>query len=315
MKLPKISVQRLLNYCNMKKLCFLFLAFLISFNCFSQDLNARVKILSPKIQSNNKRALDVLELAIREFLNNRKWLTDPVKPAERIDCTFVINIVEWDGSKVFKAEAQIVSTRPIFGSSYSSQLLSVNDRNFDFNYSEGESLEFNDQAFTSNLTSMLAFYANVIAGLDYDSFSSMGGSPYYAKAQTIVNSAQNADFTGWKAFDNLKNRYWIAENLNSASYSPLREILYNYHRKGLDVMYNNPNDGRKAIADILPALATLDKQKQGTILTQIFFSAKADEIVGIFAKADPQVKIKIYNLLSDVDPSNISKYEELKKGN
>ena len=314
MKLLKIFVQRLLNCCNMRKICFLLLSVILASNGFSQDLNARVQILSPKIQSNNKRALDVLELAIRDFLNNRKWIADPVKSAERIDCNFVISILEWDGSNVFKAEAQIVSSRPIFGSSYNSQLLSVNDRNFDFNYSEGESLEYNEQNFSSNLTFMLAFYANIIAGMDYDSFSPMGGSPYYAKAQTIVNNAQNANFTGWKAFDNLKNRYWIAENLNSTSYAPLREILYNYHRKGLDAMAANPAEGRKAIAETLPALANLDKQKQGAILSQIFFSAKAEEIVGLFTKADPQEKIKIFNLMSDVDPANMSKYEALKKG-
>ena len=311
---PRIFAQRLLNYCNMRKICLLFLAVILASNGISQDFNARVQILSPKIQSNNKRVLDVLELAIRDFLNNRKWIADPVKSAERIDCNFVISILEWDGSNVFKAEAQIVSSRPIFGSSYNSQLLSVNDRNFDFNYSEGESLEFNEQSFTTNLTSMLAFYANIIAGMDYDSFTNMGGSAYYAKAQTVVNNAQNTNFVGWKAFENLRNRYWIAENLNSASYAPLRDISYKYHRKGLDIMSINPTEGRKVISETLPALATIDKQKQGAILSQIFFSAKAEEIVGVFTKGDPQEKIKIFNIMSDVDPANLSKYEVMKKG-
>ncbi len=298
----------------MKKICSLILTLIIYFNCFSQDFNARVQILSPKIQSNNKRALDVLELAIRDFLNNRKWLTDQVKTAERIDCNFVISINEWDGNNIFKASAQIVSSRPVFGSSYNSQLLSVNDKDFDFNYSEGESLEFNDQSFTSNLTSLLAFYANIIAGMDYDSFSKMGGSVYYAKAQNIVNTAQNASFLGWKAFDGLRNRFWIAENLNSSNYAPLREILYTYHRLGLDVMANKPNEAKAIIAKVLPLIATIDRQKQGAVLNQMFFSAKAEEIVGIFTKADPTEKIKLFNLLADVDPANLTKYEVLKKG-
>lgn len=298
----------------MKKIYGLIVALIISFNCFSQDFNARVQILSPKIQSNNKRALDVLELAIRDFLNNRKWLTDQVKTAERIDCNFVISINEWDGNNIFKASAQIVSSRPIFGSSYNSQLLSVNDKDFDFKYSEGESLEFNEQSFTSNLTSLLAFYANIIAGMDYDSFSKMGGSVYYTKAQNIVNTAQNASFLGWKAFDGLRNRYWIAENLNSSNYTPLREILYNYHRLGLDIMASKPNDAKIIIAKTLPLIATIDRQKQGAVLNQIFFSAKAEEIVGIFTKIDPTEKIKLFNILAEVDPANLTKYEALKKG-
>lgn len=298
----------------MKKVFSLFLVFFLALSCFSQDFNARVQILSPKIQSNNKRALDVLELAIREFLNNRKWLTDQVKTAERIDCNFVISINEWDGSNNFKASAQIVSSRPVFASSYNSQLLSVNDKDFNFNYSEGESLEFNDQSYTSNLTSLLAFYANVIAGMDYDSFTKLGGSAYYAKAQNIVNTAQNSSFSGWKGFDGLRNRFWIAENLSSSNFAPLREVLYTYHRLGLDLMSTKPIEAKSAIAKALPQLATIDRQKQGAVLNQIFFSAKAEEIVGIFAKADPSEKIKLFNLFSEIDPSNIPKYEELKKG-
>lgn len=314
MKWPKIFVQKLSNCFNMKIYCTILLAIFLSTNCLAQDLNARIQILSPKIQSNNKRALDVLELAIREFLNNRKWTTDPIKSNERIDCNFVINITEWDGSNVFKAEAQIVSSRPIFGSSYNSPLLTVNDRNFEFNYSEGETLEYNDQNFTSNITSLLAFYANIIVGMDYDSFSKLGGSAYFAKAQLIVNNAQNANFVGWKAFDNLRNRYWISENFNSATYTPLRELQYTYHRLGLDVMAANNTEAKQIIAKALPDLATIDKQKQGSIINQIFFSAKAEEIIGVFLKADPSEKIKIYNLLAEVDPLNLTKYEELKKG-
>jgi len=311
--LPKIYVQKLLSCFNMKKYYSLIFVLFLSFNCVAQDFNARVQILSPKIQSNNKRALDVLELAIRDFLNNKKWTTDAIKSTERIDCNFVINITEWDGSNIFKAEAQIVSSRPVFGSSYSSPLLSVNDRNFDFNYSEGEPLEYNDQTFISNLTSLLAFYANIIAGMDYDSFSKLNGSVYFAKAQTIINNAQNVNFIGWKAFDNLRNRYWISENFNSATFTPLREMQYTYHRLGLDIMASNPVEGRRVIGKSLLDLATIDKQKQGSIINQIFFSAKAQEIVSLFLKADPPEKIKLYTLLADVDPLNLTKYEELKK--
>ena len=192
--------------------------------------------------------------------------------------------------------------------------MSLNDKNFDFNYSEGQPLDFADQNFINNLSSLLAFYAYTIVGLDEDSFSKLGGSNYFTKAQDVLNNAQNAPYSGWVAFESLRNRYWLIENLNNKSYLPLRELLYTYHRQGLDLMSDNINKGRKNIADALPLLSELDKQKQGAMLNQVFFSAKAEEIVGIFSKSDPIERTKIYNILADVDPANITKYEALKNG-
>jgi hypothetical protein len=294
------------------KLIILIFLVLISLSGFSQDLNARVQILSPQIQNTNKRTLEVLELAITEFLNNRKWSDAQLQASERIDCNIVITVKEWDGSSSFKTEAQILSSRPVFGSSYNSTILTLNDKNFDFNYSEGQALDFTDQNYINNLSSLLAFYAYTIVGLDADTFSKLGGTNYFTKAQTVLNNAQNTSFTGWKAFENLKNRYWLIENLNNKSYAPLRELLYSYHRQGLDLMSENPNKGRKNIADALPALSSLDKQKQGALLNLVFFLAKADEIISIFSKSDAIERTKIYNILADVDPANISKYELLK---
>jgi Domain of unknown function (DUF4835) len=285
---------------------------LLSFYGYGQDLNARVQILSPQVQSTNKRPLEVLETAITDFLNNRKWSEAQLQASERIDCNLVITIKEWDGSSNFKAEAQVLSSRPVFGSTYNSTVLSLNDKNFDFNYSEGQPLDFADQNFINNLSSLLAFYAYVIVGLDADTFSKLGGSGYFSKAQNVLNNAQNAPYTGWKAFEGLRNRYWMVENLNNKSYLPLREILYAYHREGLDLMSDNLNKGRKNIAEALPALSTLDKQKQGAMFNQVFFSAKADEIISIFSKSDPLERTKIYNIMADADPANATKYEELK---
>ena len=287
---------------------------LFSFCGYSQDLNARVQILSPRIQNTNKRPLEVLETAMTDFLNTKKWSETQLQPQEKIDCNFVITLTEWDGSSNFKGEAQIISSRPIFGSTYNSTILSLNDKNFDFNYSEGQPLDFADQNFINNLSSLLAFYAYTIVGLDEDSFSKLGGSSYFTKAQDVLNNAQNAPYSGWKAFEGLRNRYWLIENLNNKSYLPLRELLYTYHRQGLDLMSDNINKGRKNIAEALPLLSELDKQKQGAMLNQVFFSAKAEEIVGIFSKSDPIERTKIYNILADADPANITKYEALKTG-
>lgn len=297
----------------MKKILSIILIFL-SVQGFAQDLNARVQILSPQVQSTNKRALDVLKTTIQDFLNNRKWCEATLQAQERIDCNFVITVKEWDGSSNFKAEAQIISTRPVYGSTYNTPVLSVNDKNFDFNYSEGQPLDFSDQSFSSNLSSLLAFYAYVIVGMDFDTFSKLGGTPYYGKAQTVLNNAQNAPYTGWKAFEGLRNRYWLIENLTNKSFLPLRSLLYTYHREGLDLMSDDVKKGRKNIAAALPDLTELDQQKQGSMLNQVFFSAKADEIVAIFSASDPIEKTKIYNVMSQVDPANQTKYEALKNG-
>jgi hypothetical protein len=296
----------------MKKILFVLIIFL-SLKSDAQDLNARVQILSPTIQNTNKRPLEVLEQAIVEFLNNRKWSTLELKAQERIDCNFVINVKEWDGSSNFKCEAQILSSRPIFGTSYNSTILSVNDKNFEFSYTEGQPLDFSDQNFQNNLSSLLAFYAYVIVGLDADTFSKLGGTDYFNKAQTVLNNAQNAPFAGWKAFENLKNRYWIIENILNRTYLPIRNLLYNYHRLGLDIMVEDANKARKNMAASIIGLNELDKQKQGYILNQIFFSAKGDEIVDVFSKSDPIERTKIYNALVDADPANTAKYEALKK--
>lgn len=278
----------------------------------AQDLNARVQILSPQVQNTNKRPLEVLEAAMTDFLNNRKWVENELQPQERIDCNFVINIREWDGSSNFKAEAQILSSRPVYNTSYNTSILSLSDKDFDFSYNEGQPLDFADQNFINNLSSLLAFYAYVIVGLDSDSFDKLAGTNYYAKAQTVLNNAQNAPFTGWKAFEGLRNRYWLIENLNNKSFLPLRELIYTYHREGLDLMSDNINKAKKNMANSLNKLDELDKQKQGSVFNQAFYSAKAEEITNIFVKSDPVERMKIYNLMAGVDPANISKYDALK---
>ena len=283
-------------------------------DAFSQDLYARVQVLSPpQLQNNNRRALDALSLTISDFLNTRQWSANALQVPERIECNFVITITEWDGSSNFKAEAQIQSSRPVYGTSYNSTVLNINDKDFDFVYTEGQALEFSEQNYLNNLSSLLGFYAYVITGMDYDTFSKFGGTSYYNKAQIVLNNSQSSPNKGWKAFENLKNRYWLIENLQNKAYNPIREGLYTFHRQGLDIMSENVSKGRKAILSLLPQLQKIDKQKQGSIINQLFFTAKADEFVNIFGLADPQDRVKAFNILSDVDPANVSKYESLKK--
>src|ERR1700761_51278 len=271
----------------MKKFSLYILLILLSCSASAQDLNAQVKVISGKIQTSNRHIFQSLETAMKDFLNGRKWASDIILPQERIDCTFVLNITSWDGNSSFSGELQVQSSRPVYNSTYSSPLLNVNDKDFDFTYTEGQTIDYSDQSFTTNLASVMAFYAYVIIGMDYDTFSRLGGSAYFQQAQTVVLNAQsNGSYKGWKAFDGNINRYWLAENLNDKGYVNLRNFMYDYHRSGLDQMADNMSKGRKAISDLLPTLSQVDRSRLGAMLPLIFFTAKSDELGSIFSKAD-----------------------------
>lgn len=275
----------------------------------AQDLNARVQVLSPKIQTSNKRIFQSLETAMKDFLNGHKWSADQILPQERINCSFTFNITAWDGSSTFSAELQVQSTRPVFNATYNTTLLNVNDKDFDFTYTEGQSIDYSDQTFQNNLSAVMAFYAYVIVGMDYDSFSRMGGTPYFAAARNIVTNAQSSPYKGWKAFDSNLNRYWLSENLNNKVYADLRSFMYDYHRNGLDMMADNATKGRKVINGILSVLSQLDRQRIGSMLPTLFFLAKGDELVSIFSQSDPQERAQAMNILSQADPANGNKYQ------
>jgi hypothetical protein len=296
----------------MKKLVIYILLLCFCCSASAQDLNARVKVISGKIQTSNTHIFQSLETAMKDFLNGRKWSTDPILPQERIDCSFVLNLTNWDGSSNFGGELLIQSSRPVYNSAYTTSLLNINDKDFDFTYTEGQTIDYSDQSFQSNLSSVMAFYAYIIMGMDYDSFSKLGGSPYFSAAQGVVINAQSSSYKGWKAFDGTVNRYWLAENLNNKIYSPLRSLVYDYHRNGLDLMADNPAKGRKNITDLLPSLSQVDRQRIGSMFPLIFFTAKSDELVSIFAKADYREKIEAIDILTKIDPANGNKYQTIK---
>ena len=297
----------------MKKIIGFIVLLLVCGYASAQELNSKVQILAPNISNINKKNLDVLQNTIRDFLNNNKWTNETYLPQERVECNFVITVTGWDGSSGYSAEAQIQSSRPVYGSSYYSTLLNISDKDFNFNYNDGQTLDFSDQNFITNLSSLLGYYAYTIIGLDRDSFSNLGGTPLYAKAQNVINVAQTGGSKGWKAFDGLRNRFWLNENLLNNSFKELRTFIYDYHLNGLDVLQNNPSNGSKNIIAMLPALQQMDKQKLGSIFPNVYFASKAEEITNVLAASDPQDKMKAYNLLSEIDPANISRYEALKK--
>ncbi len=291
---------------------FLFILFILVLKIsFSQELNCKVQVLSQSIQGTDKRVFETLQTAIYEFINNRKWTNDAFKNIERIDCSILINVTERPSTEEFKATLQVQARRPVFKSSYNSVLLNYNDNDFQFKYLESQPLEFTENVHLSNLTSVLAYYAYLIIGLDYDSFSLDGGTPYFQKALAIVNNAQSGSDIGWKAFDGSKNRYWVINNMLDASFVSLRDCMYKYHRLGIDMMAENKESGRTAILEGLEELRKVHQIKPLSYSLQVFFNAKSDEIINIFSGAFPDEKAKIVNLLNEIDPTNSNKYQKI----
>jgi hypothetical protein len=291
---------------------FFFLLIALSNTLVAQELNCTVKVLSPAIQGTERSVFETLETAVKEFMNNTRWTNDNYKQDEKIECNITINVTKRISVDEFEANIIVQSRRPVYKSSYNTNLINYQDNDFTFKYTPFQPFEFNENTFINNLTSTLGYYAFIFIGLDYDTFSPDGGTPYYQKAQTIVNNAQNAPDKGWKAFEGSKNRYWLAENLANANFKGVRSCLYNYHRMGLDMMTNDVELARKNIADALEGLLKVHNMQMGSFLMQVFFLAKADEVVNIFSIATPEVKTKLVPILNTIDPGNVTKYEKLR---
>jgi len=286
---------------------------LTGLNGYAQDLNCRVEILSPQIQSAEKnRVFENLKKDITNFMNNRKWCDDRLQNTERIECAIIMTIGSWDGSSKYQATAQVQSTRPVFGSSFTTTVLNNNDKEWSFTYVEGQPLDFSETGINQELPSLLAFYANLVVGMDYDTFSLQGGTPYFLKAQNVINQSQSSSNTGWRAYDGIRNRYWIIENLLAPEMGTFREGIYVYHRKGLDQMSLNLDKGRSEIASIFPGLKEAVSARPNTMLAQIFFQSKVDELVNIFSRSqDAQQRSTVATALQDIDPANGNKYQQI----
>ncbi|WP_129716717.1 DUF4835 family protein [Pedobacter sp. SYP-B3415] len=278
----------------------------------AQELLSRVQVLAPTVPNINKNSVEQLQKVVRDFLNNNKFSSEAYQPQERIDCILVITINSWDGGSAYKAQAQIQSSRPVYGTSYNATLLNMSDPNFDFNYSDGQTIDFSETTFISNLSSLLSFYAYTIIGLDKDSFSSLGGSPYYLKARNVINLAQTSGGAGWRASDGLRNRFWLNENLTNKNFELLRNFIYAYHFRGLDQLAANRTQGVNSVLEGLLELGALDKQKLGSIFPNVYFASKADEITGVLATAEQPIRMRAFNLLNEIDPANTAKYEKLR---
>ena len=281
-------------------------------NLKSQEINCRIQINSSQISGTNKSVFETLQKALFEFLNDKTWTSNVFSPEEKIECNFLLNISKQNSTDDFEGNLQITSNRPVYNSGYSSPMLNIKDEKVRFRYSEGEVLEFNETSH-NELTSLFVYYIYLVIGFDYDSFSPMGGTEYFKTAEKIVNNAQSSKYSGWKAFENKRNRYWLVENLLNNTFSPLRNFIYVYHRDGLDKMYKDINLGRSNIATGLKKLIPVNRQKPNSYLMQVFFDAKVNEIIKIFKESPSSEAMRAYNVLKDINASNATKYQKIIK--
>lgn len=289
---------------------------LISTDVFSQDLICNVRVSTKnEIPVSDRKKLMKLQKSASEFINNRKWTNEVFTDDERIELNLSFNVLEKVSTDRYKGTLQVQYSRPVFNSSYYSPVLNYLDGEVEFDYIEDQPLDFNENTHTSNLTSILSFYAYIIIGLDYSSFSPDGGNMYFQQAKKIVENAQSAPESGWKAFESNKNRYWLAEELLDAKYSSFHDVMYNYHRSGLDIMHDDNEKGRGIITENIESMRRIKQLNPTAFILQLFFNAKADEISSIYSNAFQEEKSRVLKLLTELDPANLNKYNKIKEDN
>jgi hypothetical protein len=296
-----------------KTLCFCIAFLVMRFGTFSQELRAEISINTSQIQGSvNRQIFDQLQKAIFEFMNQTRWTTETFAPQERIECSFFLTIKESSGTDDYSGSIQVSARRPVYKSSYYTQILNVEDDKFQFKFQQFSQLEFNINTFQNNLTSVLAYYAYVVIATDYDSFAPQGGTQYWQKAQQIANNAQNARESGWSSSgtDN-KNRFWLVENTLQPVFKGIRDCMYEYCRNGLDIMHSTPDEGRTAILKSLDLLKPVAQTRPASYNMQMFFNAKRDEVINIFKDATPEDKTKVLETLAIVDPAGTTKYAQI----
>jgi len=295
---------------------FLFLIFLVFVPAHSQELNCNVSVGTSQLQGTNKQVFVTLQKALSDFMNNTVWTNNVFEFNERIECNFMFNITEEVSTGSYVATLNIQARRPVYNSSYNTVMFNYIDNDVSFNYLEYDPIEFSETSYISNLTSILAYYAYIILGLDFDSFSNEGGTPYFQQAEKIVNNAQSSGKAGWRASDadRRDNRYWLINNILDENYKPLRTFNYQYHRLGLDMMDKSIESARMTIKEALIELERFHKSKPDPFMHffKVVFESKSEEIVEIFSEANSEDKRRIYNIMVELSPANVSKYEPLK---
>jgi len=302
----------------MRKFNLLFICMLWSGFSMAQELKARVTIVSSRVGNTvNQNVFRTLQTALNNFMSNRKWTTDNFAPNERIECNFLLNLEPTSDLNVYNASLTVQAARPVYNSSYLSPIINYQDEAVGFKYVEFQQLEFNENRVSgsdgqaSNLTAVFAYYAYMILGFDYDSYSPRGGDVYFQKAQNVVNNApEGRNVSGWKAFDGTRNRYWLVENMLNSRYTIMHDVYYNYYRMGLDKFYSEESTGRTEVLNVLNLLNNFNADNPNKMINQFFFQGKSTEFIKIFSKAPQQDKARASELLQRLDLTNASKYKD-----
>ena len=280
----------------------------------AQELNATVKVTAQKITNMDPSIFKALETSIKQFLNNTRWTSDVFSAEERIECNFLINILDAPSSDYFQAEITVGSRRPVYGSAFYCTMLNHKDEQFNFNYVPFQSMEFSETSFLNNLTSVLSFYAYMIIAIDYDSFSPDGGSPYFNKARQIVQNAQQSSEGGWKSFDKAgRNRFTFSEDILNPAFKNYRVFLYKYHREGFDNFYTDFQNSRRKAIEALMGIEEIFKQKPNSFLLQIFFNSKRDEAINMLRDAPKVETTNLVQVMRKVDGAYASRWDEIMK--
>jgi hypothetical protein len=276
-------------------------------------------VLTSKVSTQtDKKIFQTLQSALNNFINNRKWTNDNFQPGEKIDCSFVINIDEVGSDNTYKTTLTVQAARPIYNTTYQSPLINFQDGSLTFRYIEFQAIDFNENRVqgsdpeTANLPATLAYYVYIILGMDYDSYSLRGGDLYFQKAWNIVNNAPEAkDISGWKPFDGMRNRYFLAENFNNSRFALMHDAIYAYYRSGLDNFFDKEADARSGMMNSLNDLNRINTENPNSMVMQFFFQGKSSELIKVFSKADADLKSRAKDLLVKLDVTNINAYKEL----
>lgn len=286
----------------------------------AQEIQARLTVMTNKISTNvDKKIFGTLQNSLTNFINNRKWTSDQFGNNEKIQCNFLLSVEQELGSNVYRAKLTVQAARPIFNTTYDSPIINFMDDDVVFRYIEFQPIEFNENRvqgtdpIAANLPAVIAYYINIILGMDYDSFSLRGGDQYFQKAWNIVNNApEGRDISGWRSYESLRNRYWLAENFNSNRFALVHDALYSYYRSGFDKFYENEEEGRTGIFNSLNFLNTINTENPNSMLLQFFFQGKSAELVRVFSKANTDLKTRARDILTKLDITNTTLYKELK---
>ena len=285
----------------------------------AQELNCSVQVSGQRIQGSNREVFQTMQKELYEFMNNTVWTNHVYSYSERIDCNILINLTDQLSADEFRGTIQINARRPVYNTTYNTTMLNFVDNNFQFRYVEFVSLEFDPTIHRSNLTSVLAYYAYLILGFDYDSFSPMGGTEYFELAERIVSNAQNAPVPGWKPYDGSRNRnrYWLIKNILDRQYSSVRQFIYDYHVNGLDKLESNITESRTGMVETLRLLQEVYRSRPDPFMYYliIVMESKSEEIINVFSDAFPEEKNRVVEILTEIDPANKSKYEKIMQNN